>query len=232
MTKILVIEDDTTIRDMLIFSLSQEGFDVLSAKDGESGLTLANENCPDLVILDLMLPKMDGFTLCRRIRENNEVVPILMVTALDSEKDILKGFGSGADDYITKPFSTDELIARIAANLRKVKQLEKESESNRLLEVGDVSIDRKMHLVTVADKRIDLRPKEFFLLELMAGNPDQVFSRTELADKVWGHDFMSSSRTIDVHVKRLREKIEKNSAFKFIHTVHTLGYRFEVVKNE
>ncbi len=232
MTTILVIEDDTTIRDMLSFSLEQAEYSVLSAKNGEIGLELAFGNNPDLILLDLMLPKMDGFTLCKRIREKDEKVPVLMLTALDSEKDILKGFDSGADDYITKPFSTALLLARITANLRRSGQRGKVDDLSKPLNFGDVAVDRKKHLVLVDEKRVDLRPKEFFLLELMASSPGVVFTREEMAEKVWGHDFISSSRTIDVHIKRLREKVEKNSAYTYIHTVHTLGYRFEVLANE
>ncbi len=232
MTTILVIEDDTTIRDMLTFSLEQADYSVLSAKNGETGLELALGNNPDLILLDLLLPKMDGFTLCKRLREIDEKVPVLMLTALDSEKDILKGFDSGADDYITKPFSTALLLARITANLRRSGKRGKVDDLSKPLNFGDVSIDRRKHLVLIDDKRIDLRPKEFFLLELMASSPGLVFTREELAAKVWGHDFISSSRTIDVHIKRIREKIEKCSAYTYIHTVHTLGYRFEVQANE
>lgn len=230
MTNILVIEDDTTIRDTLEFSLKLAGFDVITAKEGETGLRLAEDKNPDLILLDLMLPKVDGFTICKNLRMKNEAVPILMLTALDSEKDKLKGFGAGADDYITKPFSTEELLARIAANLRRAKQRAALTNQNEPIIFGDVVIDRKKHLVTVGDNRVELRPKEFFLLELMASNPNQVFSRMELAEKVWGYDFLSSSRTIDVHIKRIREKIEKLSAYTCIQTVHTLGYRFEVTK--
>lgn len=231
MATILVIEDDTTIRDTLEFSLKLAGFSVLSAKNGEQGLQLATEDNPDLILLDLMLPKIDGFTVCKRIRSKNETVPILMLTALDAEKDKLKGFNAGADDYITKPFSSDELLARIAANLRRSRQQTKESDTNERITFGDAIIDRKKHLVTVKDERVKLRPKEFFLLELMASNPGQVFSRVELSEKIWGSDFLSSSRTIDVHIKRIREKIEKISGYTYIQTVHTLGYRFEVEKN-
>lgn len=231
MATILVIEDDTTIRDTLEFSLKLAGFSVLSAKNGEQGLQLATEDNPNLILLDLMLPKIDGFTVCKRIRSKNETVPILMLTALDAEKDKLKGFNAGADDYITKPFSSDELLARIAANLRRSRQQTKESDTNERITFGDTIIDRKKHLVTVKDERVKLRPKEFFLLELMASNPGQVFSRVELAEKIWGSDFLSSSRTIDVHIKRIREKIEKISGYTYIQTVHTLGYRFEVEKN-
>lgn len=229
MTTILVIEDDTTIRDTLEFSLKLAGFSVLAAKDGEIGLQLAKDKDPDLILLDLMLPKIDGFTICKNIREINEGVPVLMLTALDAEKDKLKGFAAGADDYITKPFSTDELLARIAANLRRSKQRE-DSPDRESISFGDVVMDRKKHRITIAGQRVELRPKEFFLLELMASNPDQVFSRMELAEKIWGYDFLSSSRTIDVHIKRIREKVEKFSAFSYIHTVHALGYRFEVIK--
>lgn len=230
MTTILIIEDDTTIRDTLEFSLKLAGFLILTAKDGEIGLRLCADNDPDLILLDLMLPKVDGFTICKDLRAKNESVPILMLTALDSEKDKLKGFAAGADDYITKPFSTDELIARISANLRRAKQRATLANQGEPICFGDVIIDRKRHLVTVAEKRAELRPKEFYLLELMAANPAQVFSRIELAEKIWGYDFLSSSRTIDVHIKRIREKVERISTYTFIQTVHTLGYRFEVNK--
>ncbi len=231
MATILIIEDDTTIRDTLEFSLKLAGFSVMTAKNGEKGLRLAIDHSPDLILLDLLLPKVDGFTVCKKIRSKNETVPILMLTALDAEKDKLKGFNAGADDYITKPFSSDELLARIAANLRHSKHQTKESGTRERIAFGDVVIDRKKHLVIVNDERVKLRPKEFFLLELMASNPGQVFSRVELSEKIWGSDFLSSSRTIDVHIKRIREKVEQISGYTYIQTVHTLGYRFEINKD-
>jgi len=231
MATILIIEDDTTIRDTLEFSLKLAGYSILTAKDGEKGRQMAADHNPDLILLDLLLPKVNGFTVCKNIRSKDEAVPILMLTALDAEKDKLKGFDAGADDYITKPFSSDELLARIAVNLRRSRHQTKEPGAQERITFGDVVIDRKKHLVVVNDERVKLRPKEFFLLELMASNPGRVFSRVELSEKIWGSDFLSSSRTIDVHIKRIREKVEQISAYTYIQTVHTLGYRFEINKD-
>lgn len=227
---ILVIEDDTTIRETLKFSLKAAGFEVLTASDGADGLRAALEGGPDLLLLDLMLPQLSGFEVCKRVRAQGSNVPILMLTALDQEKDKLDGFAAGADDYITKPFSTEELLARINANLRRA-GVEAAGEGRGVVsKFGDLVIDRENYRISVAGEQIVLRPKEFLLLTTVCAHPGKVFSRPRLLESVWGYGFVSSSRTIDVHVKRLREKVEGPSAYNFIHTVHSIGYRFEAKK--
>ena len=230
MTTILVIEDDTTIREALKFSLKAAGFEVLTASAGEDGLETAIEKAPDLVLLDLMLPQLSGFEVCKRVRDEGSNVPILMLTALDQEKDKLDGFAAGADDYITKPFSTEELLARINANLRRAGAESAGEGGGVVSKFGDLVIDRENYRVSVAGEPVDLRPKEFLLLTTLCAQPGKVFSRPRLLESVWGYGFVSSSRTIDVHVKRLREKVESLSAYNFIHTVHSIGYRFETKK--
>lgn len=227
---ILVIEDDTTIRETLKFSLKAAGFDVLTASDGQDGLDTAIEQTPDLVLLDLMLPRLSGFEVCKRVRAQGSNVPILMLTALDQEKDKLDGFAAGADDYITKPFSTEELLARITANLRRAGLETAGGDSAPVSKFGDLIIDRENYRVSVAEEPVVLRPKEFLLLTTICAQPGKVFSRPRLLESVWGYGFVSSSRTIDVHVKRLREKVEGLSAYNYIHTVHSIGYRFEAKK--
>ncbi|MBS3908517.1 MAG: response regulator transcription factor, partial [Actinobacteria bacterium] len=220
MAHILVIEDDPLIRETLEYSLRGAGFTVSAAENGIHGLSKVKENPPDLVLLDLLLPEIDGFEVCENIRSFNEDIPVIMITALDDRQSKLKGFSLGADDYITKPFSVEELVARINANLKRAHKLNNQP---TIIELGDIKIDPAKHSVAVDGNEISLRLKEFQLLHVLASKPGVLFTRHDLAARVWGHEFYSSSRTIDVHIRRIRNKIEEHSRFSFIQTVHGLG---------
>lgn len=224
MAKILVIEDDPLIRETLEYSLKGAGFSVVTAENGIQGLNAVKEGNPDLILLDLLLPEMDGFEVGKRVREFDENVPIIMITALEDQRNKLKGFSVGADDYITKPFSIEELVARINANLKRtLKKADKPSK----IEIGDIRLDLTKHTIEVDGKEIRLRLKEFQLLTVLASEPGVLFTRQDLAERVWGYEFYASSRTIDVHIRRIRTHIEENSKFSYIHTVHGLGYKFQ-----
>ncbi|MCL5291874.1 MAG: response regulator transcription factor [Actinobacteria bacterium] len=226
MSLVLIVEDDSTINETLEYNLKREGFSVLVATSGTDGLKLARAGEPDLVLLDLMLPGLDGFKVCQELRENDPALPILMITALQDEGSMVKGFQSGADDYITKPFSIVEVIAKIKAILRRTQAL-KLRDALQVIETGDLRIDPANYTVSVAGQRTPLRPKEFQLLALLASSPGKLFTREEIAEKVWGYTAVAG-RTIDVHVKRVRAKVESHSVHSYIRTVHGLGYRFEV----
>lgn len=226
MSTILVVEDDPIIRQTVEYALRRAGFEARSAADGPSALALADEVDPDLVLLDLMLPGMDGYEIAARLRAGGRDAAIIMVTALDAERDKVRGLDAGADDYITKPFSMDELLARVRANLRRVKARETLAD-DRVIEVGDLVIEPASFKVSVAGKPARLRLKEFQLLLAMAKRPGQLCTRQALAEEVWGYEHMTSSRTIDVHVRRVRQAIEDPSQYVYIHTVHGMGYRFE-----
>ncbi len=229
MNSVLIVEDDPNIRETLAFNLKSAGLDVSTAADGRTGLEKAVTEKPDLILLDVMLPEMDGLAVCERVRRLDETVRIVMITALGTDPDKVRGLTIGADDYITKPFSFDELLARVRAQLRRVGT----KDSNRsVVEFGDVRLDGIKHEVRVGDEPVELRPKEFKLLFTLASNPGILFSREKLGTLVWGTEFVGSSRTIDVHIQRLREKIEKVSGYRFLRTVHGLGYRFDLKPKE
>jgi DNA-binding response OmpR family regulator len=225
-SKVLVVEDDPIIRQTVDYALRRAGFETLTASDGVAGLSLALEQLPDLVLLDLMLPGIDGYQFAERLRHTDKDVAIIMVTALDQERDKVRGLDAGADDYITKPFSIEELLARVRANLRRVKERQVLTE-HAAIETGDLVIEPAQVRVTVAGTQAKLRLKEFQLLVSLASSPGLLMTRQRLASEVWGYDFLPSSRTIDVHIRRLRQAIEDPSAFLYIHTVHGVGYRFE-----
>lgn len=228
MPTVLVIEDDPTIRLTMEFALTKANYGVSTAADGTSGLDIARKIHPDLILLDLMLPGMSGIDVAKSIRLNDTETPIIMVTALGSDEDKVRGLDAGADDYITKPFSTKELLARIRANMRRAhKQLDQASDKS--YQYGDLDIDTGQTRVTVKDEPVKLRSKEYELLVAMASRPGALARREWLARTVWGEEFLSTSRTIDVHVRRIRKAIESNSDYYFIHTVHGMGYRFEPV---
>lgn len=232
MSKILIVEDDPIIRQTVEYSLRRAGFDTLVAADGIEGLKIAVEQAPDLVLLDLMLPGIDGYAFAEQLRRRNSDAAIIMLTALAQERDKVRGLDAGADDYMTKPFSMEELLARVRANLRRVKE-RKVLQKDTPIEIGDLLIEPAQVRATVAGEQARLRLKEFQLLVAMAQNPGLLMSRQKLASEVWGYDFLPSSRTIDVHIRRLRQAIEEPSEFIYIHTVHGVGYRFEPVpKNE
>ncbi len=226
MSTILIIEDDPIIRQTVEYTLKREGFETAVAENGPHGLELATRLHPDLILLDLMLPGMDGYAIAERIRRMDANVAIIMVTALDQERDKVRGLDVGADDYITKPFSMQELLARIRANLRRVGDRDRVHD-DAPIEIGDLLIEPSQMRVTVAGSPARLRLKEFQLLVALARNAESLMSRQRLAKDVWGYDFLPSSRTIDVHIRRLRQAIEEPSAYTYITTVHGVGYRFE-----
>ena len=231
MAAILVVEDDPIIRQTVEYALKRAGFAVQSVADGARALDAATAMNPDLVLLDIMLPGADGYEIAERLRSVDKEVAIIMVTALDTERDKVRGLDAGADDYITKPFSMEELLARVRANLRRVRTKETLSDE-RIIEVGDLVIEPKSFRVSVAGQKVRLRLKEFQLLVALAEHQGQLATRQVLADEVWGYEHLPSSRTIDVHIRRLRQAVEDPSQFVYIHTVHGMGYRFEPLGKE
>jgi two-component system response regulator RegX3 len=224
-TRLIVIEDEASISDPLAYMLEREGFEVAVAATGPDGLAEFERSGADLVLLDLMLPGMSGTEVCRSLRQTSSV-PIIMVTARESEVDKVVGLELGADDYVTKPFSHRELVARIRAVLRR--RSEPESPAGTALEAGRVRMDVDRHRVTVDGEQVQLPLKEFELLEMLLRNAGRVLTRQQLIDRVWGSDYVGDTKTLDVHVKRLRAKIEPQpSSPKFLVTVRGLGYKFE-----
>ena len=225
MTRVLVIEDEESFRDALQFMLSREGFDVILAPDGAEGIKLFDSKHPDLVLLDLMLPEVSGTEVCKYIRTKSNI-PVIMLTAKDTEIDKVVGLELGADDYVTKPFSTRELLARIKAVLRRGGELENESVGS--IEGGPIRMDVERHAVTVNNEAVSMPLKEFELLEFLMRNSGRVLTRGQLMDRVWGSDYVGDGKTLDVHVKRIRSKIEPDPANPvYLTTVRGLGYRFE-----
>lgn len=229
---ILVVDDEKRIVDILVYNLQKEGYLTLEANDGETAINMALEKKPDLILLDIMLPKVDGLTVCKRLRHTLNV-PILILSAKDEEIDKILGLELGADDYITKPFSVRELIARVKANLRKAEvtntvmeeKEENEKKENNIIEIGELTIDLDKFEVRVRNKVIDLTLREFEVLRYLAKQPGQVVTREILLEKVWGYEYYGDIRTVDVTVRRIREKIEKDtSAPKIIITKRGVGY--------
>ena len=224
--KILLIEDDPMIAEPLLFGLESEGFHVLHAATGPDGLRLAHEEAPDLILLDVMLPGIDGFQALRKIRENSST-PILMLTAREQEMDRVMGLESGADDYIVKPFSFRELLARVRTNLRRAAVGRTTSIRPEQITIGPICLDIAAHLVRRHDERVDLTEREFALLEALMTRAGQAVHRHQLLDLVWGEDWIGNPRTLDVHIRWLREKLEEEpSTPRLIHTVRGYGYRF------
>jgi DNA-binding response OmpR family regulator len=225
MPKVLLVEDETTLRETLALNLSEEGYEVLTAGDGLSGLRLAREATPDLVILDLMLPELDGLSLTRLLRRDSSV-PIIMLTARGTEIDKIAGLETGADDYVVKPSSLGELLARVRANLRRAGG-EARAQSVRL-QSGTLVLDLLARRATLGDSEIKLTHREFDLLAELMRNQGAVLSRDLLLTRVWGYDYVGDTHTVDVHVRWLREKIEADpSAPRRLTTVRGVGYRFE-----
>ena len=225
--KILVVDDERLIVKGIKFSLVQDGMEVDCAYDGEEALELAKSNSYDLILLDVMLPKMNGFEVCQQIREFSEV-PIVMLTAKGDDMDKILGLEYGADDYVTKPFNILEIKARIKAIMRRSGKNKESAVSSDVLIKRDMKIDCESRRVFIADKEMNLTAKEFDLLELLAKNPDKVHSREKLLNIVWGHDYPGDGRTVDVHIRRLREKIETNpSDPKYVYTKWGVGYYFK-----
>ena len=224
--KILIVEDEQNIVDILSFNLGREGYDTVEAYDGPTGLKLALEENPDLILLDLMLPGMDGFDVCRQIRQAGQATPILMLTAREEEADKVLGLELGADDYITKPFDAKEVLARIKAVLRR--GAKPEENGDKVVKYDKLVINLTNYELWVDGKQIDTPPKELELIYHLASNPNRVFTRDQLLDEVWSFDYYGDSRTVDVHVKRLREKLEGVSDKWSLKTVWGVGYKFEV----
>jgi DNA-binding response OmpR family regulator len=220
---VLVVEDDAELRDMLVMNLERNGYQVAEAGDGERGLELAKALKPDLVVLDLMLPKLDGRQVCRLIRAES-AVPILVLTALDREIDVVNGLDAGADDYVTKPFSLREFLARVKALLRRT---ESAKAKDSVLVAGDLAIFLKEHRAVFHGRELHLPLKEFRLLSALVSRSGEVCTRAELLDMVWGEDVVVDPRNVDVHIRWLRERLEGDpDGSKLIQTVHGVGYRF------
>ena len=225
MTRILVVEDEESFSDPLSYLLRREGYEVAVADDGPSALVEFDRNGADLVLLDLMLPDLPGTEVCRQLRARSSV-PVIMLTAKDSEIDKVVGLELGADDYVTKPYSARELVARVRAVLRR--GTETESASTNTIEVGPVRMDVERHVVTVEGEPVPMPLKEFELLEMLLRNAGRVLTRMQLIDRVWGSDYVGDTKTLDVHVKRLRGKLEPDPANpRHLVTVRGLGYKFE-----
>lgn len=224
--KVLVVDDEKLIVKGIRFSLEQDGMEVDCAYDGEEALRLAAENTYDIILLDVMLPKKDGFEVCRQIREYSDM-PVIMLTAKGDDMDKILGLEYGADDYITKPFNILEIKARMKAIMRRTGKKKEETESRKLLIKGEMKIDCESRRVVIGEKEINLTAKEFDLLELLATNPGKVYSRESLLNIVWGYEYPGDVRTVDVHIRRLREKIEAHpSDPKYVYTKWGVGYYF------
>ena len=219
---ILVAEDEPPVVELLRYNLMKEGYDVGVASDGEEALVMMRERAPDLLLLDWMLPKVTGIEVCRQTRSRTETanMPIIMLTARSEESDRIRGLDTGADDYITKPFSTTELLARIRAVLRRIRP----GLADDVLTCGDIEINRAAHTVKRGGKELHLGPTEFRLLDYLMQRPGRVFSREQLLDSVWGSDVYVEARTVDVHIGRLRKALNKFSEIDLIRTVRSAGY--------
>lgn len=225
MESILIVDDEVTIRELIQYNLEKEGFKVTCAADGEHALDLMNRINYDLVILDLMLPGIDGLEVCRKMRLDPSLagIPIIMLSAKGEEIDKVVGLELGADDYITKPFGVRELIARIKVRLRRTSLNNEED----LIVKGDLIIDLSSFSIKVRGEEVDFTPKEFELIRLLATHPGKVYSRDELLEKIWGYEYPGDTRTVDVHIRHLRQKIEKEPANpEYIETLRGIGYRF------
>ena len=231
--KILIVDDEKSISDLLVFNLEKEGYKTITAMDGEEAVNFAITQNPDLILLDIMLPKMDGLTVCKKIRQTLAKTPIIMLSAKGEEIDKILGLEIGADDYMTKPFSVRELIARVKANLRKVEQNELDIVNSNIrgnkINVGDLGLDLDKFEVEVRGQKVtDLTRREFEVLRYLAQKPGQVVTREDLLEKVWGYEYYGDIRTVDVTIRRIREKIEKNTANpKILITKRGVGYYIE-----
>ncbi|WP_088809741.1 MULTISPECIES: response regulator transcription factor [Listeria] len=236
MAKILVVDDEVSIVTLLQFNIEKAGYEVVTATDGQMGYELAISEKPDLIVLDLMLPKMDGIEVTKKLRQDKYDFPILMLTAKDEELDKIIGLELGADDYLTKPFSPREVVARIKAILRRVDKVRDEKEPasvENILEIGELEIHRESYEVFMRGEQLDLTPKEFELLLYLANHRGKVFSRDQLLDAVWNYDYIGETRIVDVHVSHLRDKIEADTKQpRYIKTIRGFGYKMENVKDE
>jgi two-component system response regulator RegX3 len=228
MTKVLIVEDEISFSDALAYLLKKESFDVQVAINGKEAIDLFNSFSPDLILLDLMIPEVSGTEVCRVIRSTSQV-PIIMLTAKDSEIDKVVGLELGADDYVTKPYSSRELLARIKAVMRRNSADSHSADDGHELSVGPIRMDLDKHQVTVNSIAVSFPLKEFELLEYLMRNSGRVLTRSQLIDRVWGNDYYGDTKTLDVHIKRLRAKIEADPANPaLIHTIRGLGYKLEI----
>lgn len=229
MKKILIIEDEPNIIELVAYNLTNNGYDCVSAEDGIMGITLVHREKPDLILLDIMLPGKNGYDICRELREEGNKIPIIMLTAKTDEVDKILGLEFGADDYITKPFSVRELMARIKAVLRRYEENNSsEQSSENIIKIGDIEINTDRHEVTVGENMVSLTLKEFELLCFLTENRGHVFSRDQILDKVWGIDFAGESRTVDVHIRYLRKKLgQDDNEEKYIQTIRGKGYKMQ-----
>ena len=224
--KVLVVDDEKLIVKGIRFSLEQDGMEVDCAYDGEEALKLAMQNTYDMILLDIMLPKMDGFAVCQQIREFSSM-PIVMLTAKGDDMDKILGLEYGADDYITKPFNILEVKARIKAIMRRTSARQPKKEETKVVKAGDLKLDCESRRLFILGREVNLTAKEFDLLELLVNNPNKVYGRENLLNLVWGYEYPGDVRTVDVHVRRLREKIEANpSEPKYVHTKWGVGYYY------
>lgn len=223
--KILVVDDEEHIVELIKFNLENNGYNVICADNGNDALKLARNEVPQLVLLDLMLPGIDGYDVCREIRRDASIsyMPVIMTTAKGEELDKILGLELGADDYITKPFSVRELVARVKAVLRRTKT----QYEDKIYKIGDITIDFQKHEVVKSDVKVELTLKEFELLQILIKNKGRVMTRDFLLDKVWGYEYIGETRTVDVHIRHLRQKIENDDKNpKYIETIRGIGYRF------
>jgi DNA-binding response OmpR family regulator len=225
MSRILIADDDPSIRELVRVLLKNGGFEVCEAADGRDALRAVADKNPDLAVIDLMMPNMDGCELCHSLRKYYENMPVLMLTAKGELSAKIKGFEAGADDYLTKPFEGDELILRVKALLRRYK-----IESSQVIQIGGVAVDRNSYAISFGGAKMDIPMKEFELLFKLAGFPGRTFSRDQLIEDVWGYDFDGNERTLDVHIGRLRERFPAEAAGFKITTVRGLGYRLDAVE--
>lgn len=229
--KILIIEDEPNIRELVIYNLKTNGYDGISAEDGIMGITMVHREKPDLILLDIMLPEKNGFEICKELRDEGNNTPIIMMTAKTEESDKVTGLECGADDYISKPFGIREMMARIKAVLRRYEMTtadgsETASTSDTIITVGDLSINVERHEVTVGTREVDLTLKEFDLLKYLMENRGHVFSRDQLLNRIWGIDYAGETRTVDVHIRHLRQKLaDENGQEHYIETIRGKGYK-------
>lgn len=229
--KILIIEDEPNIRELVLYNLKTNGYDGVSAEDGIMGITMVHREKPDLILLDIMLPEKNGFEICKELRDEGNNTPIIMMTAKTEESDKVTGLECGADDYISKPFGIREMMARIKAVLRRYEMTtadgsETASTSDTIITVGDLSINVERHEVTVGNREVDLTLKEFDLLKYLMENRGHVFSRDQLLNHIWGIDYAGETRTVDVHIRHLRQKLaDENGQENYIETIRGKGYK-------
>ncbi len=225
--KVLIVEDDPNLLETLKYNLLKEGYDAVTAADGAQAVEIARREKPDLIILDIMLPKMNGFEVCRILRKEMKT-PIMMLTARADETDKIVGLEIGADDYVTKPFSIRELLARVHAMLRRAKMTAAPVDDTASIKTGNLEVDTARHRASISGAPLELSPKEFDMLAFLVKNKGLVFTREQLLEKVWGYDFAGDTRTVDVHIRWLRQKIEKDPAHpEYFVTVRGTGYKLE-----